>query len=207
MLVGFERLLQGELLVVGDEGEDSVGARLLEERNFGANEALDLLLLEDLLRRGADLLEVLEARARRANARGEAMQGLVGGGDAMLARGAVEGLLLAAEVPEDAEALARAQPMLVAAIDIRGRVLAPGVGLAQNPQGPDGFATRRGTECARARWPGSLSQSVRRESRYAIEFWLIASLHCATYRKLTVPVSLRRLSQVRMCVASSVVFP
>ena len=160
---------------VGGLGE----ARFLEEGHLDADEALDLLVLEDLL----------------------------GGRDAMLARGAVEGLLLGAEVPEDAEPLARAQRMLVAAIDIRGRVLAPGVGLAQNPQGPDGFATRRGTECARARWPGSLSQSVRRESRYAIEFWLIASLHCATYRKLTVPVSLRRLSQVRMCVASSVVFP
>jgi hypothetical protein len=95
-----ESVLQGERFIVGDEGEDPIGTRLLEqclgvgvpvqhgtlvavadvggagtgtpppglveallfeERHFDMEEALDLLVSEDLLCRGADLLETAQA--------------------------------------------------------------------------------------------------------------------------------------------------
>jgi hypothetical protein len=56
------------------------------------------------------------------------LEHLVGGGDAVLACGAVEGLLLGAEIPEDPKALGGAQRMLVAEIDIGWAVLASGSG-------------------------------------------------------------------------------
>ncbi|MGH8217757.1 MAG: hypothetical protein ACREUT_04205 [Steroidobacteraceae bacterium] len=48
-------------------------ALFVKERYFGADEALDLLVLQDLLRRSADLLEALQTRARGADPRGESL--------------------------------------------------------------------------------------------------------------------------------------
>jgi hypothetical protein len=100
MFVGLESVLQGERFIVGDEGEDPIGTRfleqclgvgvpvqhgtlvavadvgcagtgtpptglgealLLQERDFDMKEALDLLVSENLLCRGADLLETVQA--------------------------------------------------------------------------------------------------------------------------------------------------